>query len=382
MASIDEVIPSQIYLANLSAAQSSATRQQFGITHIVSVCLDYPSSGPNHLVIPVNDCEYDDLLIHLPEGCVFIQDALAQGGRVLIHCLMGISRSTTVLAAYLMKTRHLSPSAAISFIQKRRPCVQPNYGFLKQLDAFQACDYAPSATHPVYRSWKRKHKQDAEQFLNFFLDTAVIVPKTLFLSSEFPSDPLQAELLLYELEITHFLTISPTSVPPPGTTTHKHIDVPPDLPGDHLLCLPSACAFIRDALASGGRVLVYSLLEARACAIVGAYLMNEREISAEAATKVIQDALPLFHPSPNSSFTRALASFQPIPAPAPKSPTKSSTSTDAELMVQTATSLMSESGIDLRAFSDALVAIQHKTQKQKEKEKAPQAPVSAVAARI
>ena len=110
------------------------------ITHIVSVCPDYPSTGPRHLTIQVQDSELDNLLIHLPEACRFIQNALEQGGRVLIHCVMGISRSTTVLAAYressfilcfivgrvtgisifqVMKTRNMAPSDAIRFIKQR-----------------------------------------------------------------------------------------------------------------------------------------------------------------------------------------------------------------------------------------------------------------------
>ncbi|KAF7323374.1 Phosphatases II [Mycena chlorophos] len=383
--SLDAIVPGQLYLSNLPAAQSASLREASGITHIVSVCTEYPSTGPKHLVIPVNDCEYDDLLIHLPEACSWIDNALAEGGRVLIHCLMGVSRSTTVLAAYLMKTRHLSPTAALSLIRKRRPCVQPNYGFLKQLDVFQACDCAPSTTHPCYRSWKRKHRQDAGQFLNYFQDTAAVIPKKLFLCSEFPDDSLQADLLLYELEITHFLTISPASYSAPATSSaplvthhyqHKHIDVP-----DHLLCLPTACASIRDALSSGGRVLVHSQLESRACAAVGAYLMTDRAISAEAATKVIRDALPLFDPSPN--FMHALTSFQPTSTapPIPRSPTRPSRN-DAELMVQTAASLMSESGIDLRAFSDALVTVSMKQKKQQAGVDAPSAALTPASKQV
>lgn len=50
--------------------------------------------------IAVDDSEYADLLIRLPSACEFIDSALAQGGRVLVHCVMGISRSATVVAAY------------------------------------------------------------------------------------------------------------------------------------------------------------------------------------------------------------------------------------------------------------------------------------------
>ena len=92
------VIPQFFY--SLSAGLSVEQRDRFSITHIVSVCPDYPSTGPRHLTIPVQDSELDNLLIHLPEACRFIQNALDQGGRILLHCVMGISRSATVLAAY------------------------------------------------------------------------------------------------------------------------------------------------------------------------------------------------------------------------------------------------------------------------------------------
>ncbi|KAG6839051.1 hypothetical protein C0991_006340, partial [Blastosporella zonata] len=84
----------------LSAALSPETTKRLGTTHIVSVCPEYPSTGPNHLTIAVDDSEYDNILIHLPGACQFIEAALKSGGRVLVHCVMGISRSATVVAAY------------------------------------------------------------------------------------------------------------------------------------------------------------------------------------------------------------------------------------------------------------------------------------------
>jgi dual specificity phosphatase 12 len=67
---------------------------------VLSVCPDYPSTGPNHLVLDVDDSEYENLLIQLPRGCRFIEDVLGAGGKVLVHCVMGVSRSATVVAAY------------------------------------------------------------------------------------------------------------------------------------------------------------------------------------------------------------------------------------------------------------------------------------------
>jgi len=125
-------------IGSLSVALSLEQRPELGITHIVSVCPEYPSTGPNHLTIPIVDSEYADILIHLPVACRFVQSALDQGGRVLVHCVMGISRSTTIVAAYrehhwtlsldhllmktltfaVMKTRQITASAAIRFIRQ------------------------------------------------------------------------------------------------------------------------------------------------------------------------------------------------------------------------------------------------------------------------
>lgn len=76
--------------------------KDLGITHVLSVCPDYPPATgvTDHLAIPVQDSEYEDLLIHLPKACAFIQKALDQNGKILVHCVMGVSRSSTVVCAW------------------------------------------------------------------------------------------------------------------------------------------------------------------------------------------------------------------------------------------------------------------------------------------
>ena len=89
--------------SSFAAAQCPELRKKLGITHLISVCRELPSrSGGDytHLQISVEDTEYSDLLIHLPKTTRFIQVALEEGGRILIHCIMGVSRSTTVVAAF------------------------------------------------------------------------------------------------------------------------------------------------------------------------------------------------------------------------------------------------------------------------------------------
>ncbi|EIM88628.1 phosphatases II [Stereum hirsutum FP-91666 SS1] len=180
--SIDVVFDGRVFIGNLLSATSLSVHPELGITHILSVCPDFSSPTRNHMTIGVQDTEYDDLLIHLPNACQFIQAALDEGGKVLVHCVMGVSRSATVICAFLMQSRHMSVHEALCYLRQRRPRVQPNYGFMKQLHAFAACSYAPTPNNPAYRAWKRRQRQDITAFSNSVSDTVPILQETLYLS--------------------------------------------------------------------------------------------------------------------------------------------------------------------------------------------------------
>lgn len=72
----------------------------YKITHIVSILQDHPSTGPHHLTISLDDSHFENLLIHFPRVCDFIDEAVAGGGVVFVHCQMGISRSASCVIAY------------------------------------------------------------------------------------------------------------------------------------------------------------------------------------------------------------------------------------------------------------------------------------------
>lgn len=46
-------------------------------------------------LVPIRDHADEDIKQYLDDCCDFIDEALAQNGRVKIHCLMGASRSAT-----------------------------------------------------------------------------------------------------------------------------------------------------------------------------------------------------------------------------------------------------------------------------------------------
>ncbi|KAG1738593.1 protein-tyrosine phosphatase-like protein [Suillus paluster] len=342
--SIDPIITDNVFIGNLSAALSIDLRKKFGITHVLSVCTEYSSADPNHLTIPVQDSEYEDLLIYLPQGCNFIQSALDQGGKVLVHCVMGVSRSPTVVCAYreftslcslhslwnayfgctlgqVMSTQRLSAHAAIQYVRKRRPEIHPNYGFMKQLITFSECRYKPSRTNGEYIAWKRRQKREVSKYLDLIADTVPVIPDQLYLSSDFPRDPDAAESLLLDLGMTHVLSISSAQLPKPDLPLFNHcfIDIPNNGREALLLELPTACKFIGDAITSGGQVLVQCRVELRACIIVCAYFMFTRHVSPRQALGLLESALPLYNPTDN--FYRHLDLFAACNyAPTPNNP--------------------------------------------------------------
>ena len=89
----------------------------------------------------------------------FIEDCVNNNGKILIHCYHGVSRSATILAAYLLKcgmddtqidfnemSDLDSVEDVLSFIKARRPIVCPNDGFISQLKLWRAmsCKLDPS----------------------------------------------------------------------------------------------------------------------------------------------------------------------------------------------------------------------------------------------
>lgn len=70
-------------------------------------------------------------------SCIRFIDESRHYGNVLVHCRQGVSRSASVVLAYLMKTKHLSYDEAFAFVKARRPRVSPNSSFSKQLRQFE-----------------------------------------------------------------------------------------------------------------------------------------------------------------------------------------------------------------------------------------------------
>ncbi|ESO11289.1 hypothetical protein HELRODRAFT_91497, partial [Helobdella robusta] len=59
------------------------------------------------------------------------------GGKVLVHCQAGVSRSPTICLAYLIRVFRLNLDSAFTFLKSRRPIINPNLNFMTQLVEFE-----------------------------------------------------------------------------------------------------------------------------------------------------------------------------------------------------------------------------------------------------
>jgi hypothetical protein len=89
------------------------------------------------LAITAADLPSTNLTTYFNATYVFIEESIAAGRSVLVHCGAGRSRSATICAAYLMRKQRINAKAAIQFLLERRSCVSPNEGFWRQLCAFE-----------------------------------------------------------------------------------------------------------------------------------------------------------------------------------------------------------------------------------------------------
>lgn len=57
-------------------------------------------------------------------------------GNVFVHCLMGVSRSVTIIVAYLITVTDMQLDKAHDFVRARRFFANPNFGFREQLKRY------------------------------------------------------------------------------------------------------------------------------------------------------------------------------------------------------------------------------------------------------
>uniref|UniRef100_H3C588 Dual specificity protein phosphatase n=1 Tax=Tetraodon nigroviridis TaxID=99883 RepID=H3C588_TETNG len=139
---MDEVQP-RIYIGDMYAAKDKRTLQAYHITHVLNAADGKfnVNTGPSfyrdtkitYHGVEAFDMPSFNLKPFFHPAAHFIKSALSSPtGKVLVHCAMGLSRSSSLVLAYLMIHQGMTLAEAIKAVGANRN-ICPNSGFLEQL---------------------------------------------------------------------------------------------------------------------------------------------------------------------------------------------------------------------------------------------------------
>ncbi|KAJ7461746.1 hypothetical protein B0H11DRAFT_2055850 [Mycena galericulata] len=139
---MDEIIPG-LWVGDIRSATNTENLKANKIFSILSAMRGRVTINETFIrhQILLDDTEEEDVLVHFIPAITFIQAELDKGRGVLVHCQAGMSRSVTIVAAYLMYTQNIDTQSALDIIRQARPNIEPNPGFLYQLEIFHKASY-------------------------------------------------------------------------------------------------------------------------------------------------------------------------------------------------------------------------------------------------
>lgn len=134
---ISEVITGKLYLTGRFGvvkmiAEAAEPLLVISITES-SLSLGPEKSNVQIVRIPVLDVPESYLKDHFNAISSQIQQALENDVKVVVHCEYGVSRSATLVLAYLMKEQHMTLTEAHDYLLEKRFWINPNPGFWSQL---------------------------------------------------------------------------------------------------------------------------------------------------------------------------------------------------------------------------------------------------------
>ncbi|XP_031372634.1 protein-tyrosine-phosphatase MKP1 [Punica granatum] len=152
-------VAEHIYLGGDAVARDRNILKQNGITHVLNcvgfVCPEYFKADFVYRTLWLQDSPTEDITSILYDVFDYFEDVREQHGRVFVHCCQGVSRSTSLVIAYLMWREGQSFDDAFQFVKAARGIADPNMGFACQLLQCQkrvhAFPLSPSSLLRMYR---------------------------------------------------------------------------------------------------------------------------------------------------------------------------------------------------------------------------------------
>ncbi|XP_060563597.1 dual specificity protein phosphatase 14-like isoform X2 [Ruditapes philippinarum] len=160
-------INDHLFLSSAGAIKTDRIRS-LGITNIVNCTMEIPNlklPSVECVQIHVEDTPSARLGMYFDRCADKIHQVHKSGGKILVHCVAGVSRSASLCMAYLMKYQRMTLDQSYYHIKKRRPVIHPNVGFWRQLIEFErrlfgrnTVKMIPSGIGPIPEVYKEEVK--------------------------------------------------------------------------------------------------------------------------------------------------------------------------------------------------------------------------------
>lgn len=156
----DQILP-HLYLGDIQAASQTSVLVDQGIRAVVCCCreMEFPDSDFHadleYYRVDVEDIAREPIDLFFPEATAFIHSWISREQPVLVHCRAGVSRSASVVIAYLIEYHKYCLRDAFFMSRTKRSIVTPNIGFMEKLCAYEEAKRATETTVDIdkYCSW-------------------------------------------------------------------------------------------------------------------------------------------------------------------------------------------------------------------------------------
>jgi protein-tyrosine phosphatase len=121
---ITTIIENAVYLSPIEAAFNIDLLNEYKITHIVDISFSsYYKRTERYTWLdwPLQDTSDTDIASCFNKTNAFIDTVISRGGRVLVHCNAAVSRSVTLIVAYLMYRNGWTFESSLKYVEEVKP---------------------------------------------------------------------------------------------------------------------------------------------------------------------------------------------------------------------------------------------------------------------
>jgi hypothetical protein len=131
-------IKDKIYLGSAFNAATKSTLESLNIKYIINVTDKIENYFPNcyeYDTYIIKDNDQQHITLYLEASYKKIKEFQSKNnGNILIHCVMGASRSASIVCYYLMREYNFTPKEIYRAMKLKRECVNPSVTFYNDLN--------------------------------------------------------------------------------------------------------------------------------------------------------------------------------------------------------------------------------------------------------